>query len=413
VDVSAELIELQGQPCVLVITRDITETQRLEEQFQQAQKMEAVGRLVGGVAHDFNNILGVIIGYSDLPPGLVDPNSPVNRHFEQIKRASNLAVSLVRQLLAFSRQQVVFPKVLALNAVVHNALDMLKRMVPEDIDISFQPLIPIGSVYADPGQVEQILMNLAVNARDAMPGGGKITIETGNAELDAHYVSQHPGSRAGQYVVLIVGDTGCGMDERVQSRIFEPFFTTKKVGQGTGLGLSTVYGIVKQSGGTIFVYSELGKGTTFKIYFPRVEQREAKPEHVLQSQEEIEFPAGFETILLVEDNEPMRELAVSILEGAGYRVIEAGNAESALDILRSSEPRIDLLITDVVMPGKSGVELLEQARVADQNLHALFMSGYTGEQVASRGHVLHETAFLQKPFTRSSFLKKVRSALHS
>jgi two-component system cell cycle sensor histidine kinase/response regulator CckA len=412
VDVSAELIELQGQPCVLVITRDITETQRLEEQFQQAQKMEAVGRLVGGVAHDFNNILGVIIGYSDLPPGLVDPNSPVNRHFEQIKRASNLAVSLVRQLLAFSRQQVVFPKVLALNAVVHNALDMLKRMVPEDIDISFQPLIPIGSVYADPGQVEQILMNLAVNARDAMPGGGKITIETGNAELDAHYVSQHPGSRAGQYVVLIVGDTGCGMDERVQSRIFEPFFTTKKVGQGTGLGLSTVYGIVKQSGGTIFVYSELGKGTTFKIYFPRVEQREAKPEHVLQSQEEIEFPAGFETILLVEDNEPMRELAVSILEGAGYRVIEAGNAESALDILRSSEPRIDLLITDVVMPGKSGVELLEQARVVDQNLHALFMSGYTGGQVASRGHVLHETAFLQKPFTRSSFLKKVRSALH-
>ena len=412
-EVSAELIELEGQPCVLAITRDITETQRLEAQFRQAQKMEAVGRLVGGVAHDFNNILGVIIGYSDLPPGLVAQESPVNRHFEQIKKASNRAVSLVRQLLAFSRQQVVFPKVLDLNGVVHNATDMLKRMVPEDIAISFRPIIPIGNVYADPGQIEQILMNLVVNARDAMSGGGKITIETGNAELDEHYVSQHPGSRAGQFVVLTVGDTGCGMDESLQSRIFEPFFTTKEVGQGTGLGLATVYGIVKQSEGTIFVYSELGKGTTFKIYFPKVEQQESKPEQLLQCQDETEFPAGSETILLVEDNELLRELAVSILQGAGYRVIQAENAETALDILRGSEPGIDLLITDVVMPGKSGVELLEQARVIDSRLHALFMSGYTGDQVASRGHVLHEAAFLQKPFTRSAFLKKVRSALHS
>jgi CheY-like chemotaxis protein len=315
--------------------------------------------------------------------------------------------------LAFSRQQVVFPKVLDLNAVVHNAIDMLKRVVPEDIAISFRPIIPVGNVYADPGQIEQILMNLAVNARDAISGGGKITIETGNAELDEHYVSQHPGSRAGQFVVLTVGDTGCGMEESLQSRIFEPFFTTKEVGQGTGLGLSTVYGIVKQSGGTIFVYSELGKGTTFKIYFPRVEQQEAKPEQLMQSQEETEFSTGSETILLVEDNEPLRELAVAILQGAGYRIIEAGDAETALDILRGTEPGIDLLITDVVMPGKSGIELLEQARVIDPKLHALFMSGYTGDQVASRGHVLHETAFLQKPFTRSSLLKKVRSALHS
>ena len=412
-DVSAELIELEGQPCVLVITRDITETQRLEAQVLQAQKMEAVGRLVGGVAHDFNNILAVIIGYSDPPPGLVAPESPVNRHFEQIKKASNRAVSLVRQLLAFSRQQVVFPKVLDLNALVHNATDMLKRVVPEDIAISFRPLIPLGNIYADPGQIEQILMNLAVNARDAMSGAGNITIETGHAELDEHYVSQHPGSSAGEYVVLTVGDTGCGMDERIQSRIFEPFFTTKEAGQGTGLGLSTVYGIVKQSGGTIFVYSELGKGTTFKIYFPRVEQQEAEPEQLLPSQEEVEFPVGSETILLVEDNELLRELAVTILQDAGYRVIEAGNADSALDILRGPEPGIDLLITDVVMPGKSGVELLEQARVIDPKLHALFMSGYTGDQVASRGHVLHEAAFLQKPFTRSSFLKKVCSALHS
>lgn len=409
-DVSAELIELEGQPCVLAITRDITEAQRLEAQFRQAQKMEAVGRLVGSVAHDFNNILSVIIGYSDLSLDLVAPGSPVNQQLEQIKKASNRAVLMIRQLLAFSRQQVVFSKILDLNAVVHNVTDMLKRMVGEDVAISFRPSTPIGNVRADPGQIEQILMNLTVNARDAMSGGGAIIIETGNAELDAHHVSRHPGSRAGQFVVLTVTDTGCGMDESVQSRIFEPFFTTKGVGQGSGLGLSTVYGIVEQSEGAIFVDSELGKGTTFKIYFPIVA---AEAEQLVHSQEETEFPGGSETILVVEDSEPLRELAVTMLRGAGYRVIEASNAETGLDILKASDPAVDLLITDVVMPGKSGVELLEQARVVDPGLHALFMSGYTGNQVALRGHVLQEAAFLQKPFTRSSFLKKVRSALRS
>lgn len=407
-DLSAELIEIEGQRCVLAITRDITETIRLEAQFRQAQKMEAVGRLAGGVAHDFNNMLGVILGYSDLSLSLITPGSPVIRHLEQIKKASHRAVALTRQLLAFSRQQVVFPKNLDLNEVVQNVTTMLQRLVGEDVSMSFRPTVPIGSVSADPGQIEQILMNLVVNARDAMPDGGEIIIETGHAELDQHYVSQHPGSHAGQHVVLVVSDTGCGMDENVKSQIFEPFFTTKEIGQGTGLGLSTVYGIVKQGGGTIFVYSEPGKGTTFKIYFPRVD---AKAEHLEQSPAEAEFPGGSETILVVEDDEPLRELAVRMLKDAGYRVIEAGNAEKALNIMKAPEPRIDLLLTDVIMPGKSGAQLLEQARTLHPNLHSLFMSGYTGDLVALRGGLVPEAAFLEKPFTRSSLLKKVRSAL--
>jgi PAS domain S-box-containing protein len=409
-DMAAELIELEGQACVLVITRDVTETQQLEAQFRQAQKMEAVGRLAGGVAHDFNNILGVIIGYSDLSLGLIAPESPANRYVEQIKKASHRAVELTRQLLAFSRQQVVFPKILDLNEVVQNVITMLQRLVGDDVAISYRPTVPIDCIKADPGQIEQILMNLVVNARDAMPKGGEIIIETGHAELDEHYVSKHPGSRAGQHVVLSVSDTGCGMDEKIRAQIFEPFFTTKGIGQGTGLGLSTVYGIVKQGGGTVFVYSELGKGTTFKIYLPRVA---GKAEQLVQSHKEADFPGGSETILVVEDDLPLRELTVSMLQGAGYRVIEAGNAEAALDIVKASEPGIDLLLTDVIMPGKSGAELLELAKAIRPSLRSLFVSGYTGDLVALRGGLVPEAAFLEKPFTRSSLLKKVRSALQT
>jgi two-component system cell cycle sensor histidine kinase/response regulator CckA len=409
-DVSSELIELEGQACVLAITRDVTETLRLEAQFRQAQKMEAVGRLAGGVAHDFNNMLGVIIGYSDLSLGMIAPGSPVNRHLEQIKKASHRAVGITRQLLAFSRQQVVFPKNLDLNEVVQNVITMLQRLVGEDVAMSFRPTVPIGSINADPGQIEQILMNLVVNARDAMPGGGEIVVETGHAELDEHYVSRHAGTHAGQHVVLVVSDTGCGMEESIKSQIFEPFFTTKGIGQGTGLGLSTVYGIVKQGGGTIYVYSEPGKGTTFKIYFPSVA---AKAEQLIPSREETAFPGGSETILVVEDDEPLRELTVRMLQDAGYRVTEAKNAESALDIVKAARPGIDLVLTDVVMPGKSGVELLEQAKAVNPSVHSLFMSGYTGDLMALRGGVVPEAAFLEKPFTRNSLLKKVRSALHS
>jgi PAS domain S-box-containing protein len=409
-DVSAELIELEGQTCVLAITRDITETLKLETQFRQAQKMEAVGRLAGGVAHDFNNLLGVIIGYSDLSLPMLAPESKANRYMDQIKKASHRAVGLTRQLLAFSRQQVVFPKILDLNEVVHNVTTMLQRLVGEDVAMSFRPTVPIGLINGDPGQIEQILMNLVVNARDAMPGGGEIIIETGHAELDEHYVFQHPGSHAGQHIVLSVSDTGCGMDEKIKAQIFEPFFTTKGIGQGTGLGLSTVYGIVKQGGGTIFVYSEPGKGTTFKIYLPRVE---GKAEQLAQSHTEADFPGGSETILVVEDDLSLRELTVSMLQATGYRVIEAGNAEAALDIVKASEPGIDLLLTDVIMPGKSGVELVGLAKAIRPNLRSLFVSGYTGDVVALRGGLIPEAAFLEKPFTRSSLLKKIRSALHS
>ncbi len=286
-EVWAETIEIDGERCVLGITRDITEMHQLEAQFRQAQKMEAVGRLAGGVAHDFNNILGIIMGYSDIALGEITPDTAVRKYLAQIKKASHRAALLTRQLLAFSRQQVAFPRILDLNAVVQNVTTMLLRLVGEDIEIEFRPDPLIGSIKSDPGQIEQILMNLVVNARDAMPTGGKIIVETGHAELDEHYIAQHAGAQAGQHVVLKVSDTGCGMDEATKAHIFEPFFTTKDVGKGTGLGLSTVYGIVKQSEGYISVYSEPGKGTTFKIYFPRVNE---KAEELGSPREESEIP---------------------------------------------------------------------------------------------------------------------------
>jgi two-component system cell cycle sensor histidine kinase/response regulator CckA len=409
-EVSAELIELDGHACVLAIIRDVTEGQRLEMQFRQAQKMEAVGRLAGGVAHDFNNLLSVIIGYSDLTLGLVAPGSPVNRNLEQIKEASNRAVLVTRQLLAYSRQQVVFPKTLDLNEVVENLTSLMQRMVREDIVISFRPTVPIGCISADPGAIEQVLMNLVVNARDAMPDGGEIVIETAHAELDELYVSQHPGSHAGEHVVLLVSDTGCGMEEEIKAQIFEPFFTTKGIGQGTGLGLSTVYGIVKQSEGSIWVYSEPGRGSTFKVYFPRVA---GKAERLVQAPGEAEFPGGSETILVVEDDTPLRDLVVRMLKDAGYRVIAAKGADTALEIVKASDPAIDLLLTDVIMPGRSGAELVEQAKLIQPELHSLLMSGYTGELVALRGGTFPEAAFLEKPFTRRSLLGKVRAALRS
>jgi PAS domain S-box-containing protein len=406
-EVWAESIELEGEPCVLGIVRDVTEVRRLETQFRQAQKMEAVGRLAGGVAHDFNNILGIILGYSDISLGL-DPPSPILKYLTEIKKASQRAALLTRQLLTFSRQQVVFPKLLDLNDVVRNVTSMFLRLVGEDIEIEFRPMTPLGSIKADSGQIEQILMNLVVNARDAMPTGGKILFETAHAELDESYTAQHVGARPGQYVVLMVSDTGHGMNEKTKSQIFEPFFTTKMAGQGTGLGLSTVYGIVKQSDGHILVYSEPGKGTTFKIYFPSVA---AKAEEIIP-RKDTEPPKGAETVMVVEDDETLRELTVKLLRDGGYKVVEAGTGESALLILRDSTLEIDLLLTDVVMPGRGGVELLEDARTGRPNLRSLFMSGYTGELVALRGVAIQETAFLEKPFTKNSLLTKVYSALH-
>ncbi|HYM79101.1 MAG TPA: PAS domain S-box protein [Candidatus Dormibacteraeota bacterium] len=408
-EVWAELIELDGQRCVLAITRDLTEIQLLEAQVRQAQKMEAVGRLAGGVAHDFNNLLGVMLGYADLSLALVPPDNPLNRYLLQITKASGRAALLTRQLLAFSRKQVAFTRILDLNEVVHNATSMFLRLVGEDIAVEFRPTNPLGSIKADPSQIEQVLMNLVVNARDAMPIGGKIIIETAEAEMDEHYVSLHPGSHAGQHVVLVVSDTGCGMDESIKSQIFEPFFTTKALGQGTGLGLSTVYGIVKQSEGYILVYSEPGKGTTFKIYFPRVYE---KAEKLVLSHEEAEPPGGSETILVVEDDDTLRELTVKLLQDGGYRVVEATNADDGLRIMAASLPVVDLLLTDVIMPGTSGVELVKQAREGHPKLRSLFMSGYSDYLVGRQGVLTQDASFLEKPFTKRSLLAKVYAALH-
>ena len=409
-EVWAESIELDGQPCVLGITSDVTEMRTLEAQVRQAQKMEAVGRLAAGISHDFNNILSIILGYSDLSLGLIAPENPVNRYLLQTKKAAERAALLTQQFLAFSRKQVVFPKILDLNDIVHNAINMFLRLVGEDIEIEFRPTIPLGSIKVDPGQMEQVLMNLVVNARDAMATGGKIIIETGEAELDEGYVSRHPGSHAGRHVVLGVSDTGCGMEERIKSQIFEPFFTTKAVGQGTGLGLSTVYGIVKQSEGYILVYSETGKGTTFKIYFPRVIE---KAEALVLSRDVAEPPRGSETILVVEDDKTLREITVKLLQDGGYRVVEAKDAEEALAIMAASQPEVDLLLTDVIMPDKSGAELARQAKESHPHLRSMFMSGYTGDLVGRQGVLMEEASFLEKPFTRRSLLVKVYAALHS
>jgi CheY-like chemotaxis protein len=327
----------------------------------------------------------------------------------ETKKAAKRAALLTKQLLAFSRKQVISPRVLDLNELVRNATEMFLRLVGEDVSVEFRPHGPLSSIKADPGQIEQVLMNLVVNARDAMPKGGKIIIETGEAELDDDYVSLHQGSHAGQYVVLAVSDTGCGMDETIQSQIFEPFFTTKEVGHGTGLGLSTVYGIVKQSEGNILVYSEPGKGTTFKIYFPRVG---AKAEALVSSHDEVEPRGQSETILVVEDDKTLRGLTIKLLLDGGYRVIEAKNGEDALRIMAASEAAIDLLLTDVIMPQKSGPELVKQVEKGHPKTRFVFMSGYSDDMVKRHGLLMQEDSFLEKPFTKRALLVKVYSTLH-
>ena len=409
-EVWMESIELDGQPCLLGITRDVTEIQQLEAQFRQAQKMEAIGRLAGGVAHDFNNILGIIMGYSDISLDEIAAASPASRYISEVKKAAKRGAILTQQLLAFSRKQVVFPKVLDLNDVVQNATRMFLRLVGEDIAVEFRPQASLGGIKVDPGQIDQILMNLVVNARDAMPTGGKILIETAHAEMDQDYASRHAGAHPGRHVVLVVSDTGCGMDETTRSRVFEPFFTTKEVSKGTGLGLSTVYGIVKQNNGYIAVYSEPGKGTTFKIYFPMVGE---KGEELVVDVEDAEPPPGSETILVVEDEKKLREVTVTLLQQGGYRVLEAKDAHDALTVIANSEPGIDLLLTDVVMPEKSGAELVKEARALHPKLRCLFMSGYAGDLVTRQGVVIEETSFLEKPFTKKVLLRKVYLVLHS
>ncbi|MBZ5654100.1 MAG: PAS domain S-box protein [Acidobacteriia bacterium] len=409
VSVSAELIELDGLTCVLAITQDVSETKQLEEQVRQAQKMEAIGRLAGGVAHDFNNVLSVVMGYSDLALERLDPSHPVARNLSQIKKAAKGAAALTRQLLAFSRQQILFPRVLDLNSVVNNLNDMLLRLIGEDVSLTFKAGDGLGSIEADLGQVQQILMNLVVNGRDAMPTGGRIIIETSNVDLQEGYVGANaPAMSPGRYVMLSVSDTGCGMDEKTMAYIFEPFFTTKGPGQGTGLGLSTVYGIVKQSNGNIWVYSEPGAGTTFKLYFPRVE---AYPKSMASPVAELASVGGSETILVVEDDDSLRTLTVALLAGAGYKVLEAANAEMAICLAEEHKEAIDIVLTDVIMPGMSGRELAQRVRALRPEMKVLLMSGYAPDMIARYGAMEPSVALIEKPFTRHSLLAALSTVL--
>jgi len=405
--ISAEIIDVDGVACVLAITQDVTEPRRLENQLRQAQRMGAVGRLAGGVAHDFNNILTVIIGYSELAAARLGSGHGVSRHVNEIKLAAERAASLTRQLLAFSRQQVLYPRILDLNAVVNNLMRMLQRLIGEDVSLSFNAGA-VNHIKADLGQIEQVLMNLVVNARDAMPTGGVISIETSTVDLEQGYVDSHLSVRPGRYVMLSVTDTGCGMDEKTVSQIFDPFFTTKAPGQGTGLGLSTVYGIVKQSDGYIWVYSEPGSGTTFKVYFP--EQTDGKPREI-QAPPQLDLATGSETVLVVEDDEALRKLITTLLAGAGYNVLQASNGDAALQLVRSSDRQIDLVLTDMLMPVMSGIELSAQLREIRPELKVLLMSGYAGDLIARYHAAESEIILIEKPFTRHGLLSRIRAVL--
>ncbi|HZE72632.1 MAG TPA: ATP-binding protein [Pyrinomonadaceae bacterium] len=384
--------------------------QETEEQLLQAQKLEAVGRLAGGVAHDFNNLLTVIMGYSDLL--LMKPNldDRTNEKIQEIKTAADRASALTRQLLAFSRKQVMKPEILDMNVLVHGILKMLGRLIGEDVELIASLDPNVGKVKADPGQIEQVLTNLVVNARDAMPNGGKITIETANVQLDKAYAGMHIAVVPGDYVMLAVSDIGCGMDEETRKHIFEPFFTTKEVGKGTGLGLSMIYGIVKQSGGNIWVYSEPGRGTSFKIYLPLVVAEIREDATKIAGRKTLPGQASG-TILLAEDEAMVRNLARDILEGQGYRVLVAQNGEEAIAICRAETQRIDLMLTDVVMPKMNGQELAQTVRGLRPKMQILFMSGYTDEAIIHHGVLEPGTVLLEKPFTAEELVSKVREVL--
>jgi nitrogen-specific signal transduction histidine kinase/ActR/RegA family two-component response regulator len=394
-----------------VIARDLTQekkAQQLEEQLRQAQKLEAVGRLTGGVAHDFNNLLMVIISYTEMLQDRLASGDGLRKNTEQVLKAAGRATSLTRQMLAFSRKQVLSPQVLDLNAVVDDTAAMLKRLIGEDIELTFFPGIPLWPVKADPGQVTQVLMNLCVNARDAMPNGGKLTIETQNVVIDAQAAGKHPSFSPGNYATIAVSDTGMGMTKEVQERIFEPFFTTKEKGKGTGLGLSTVYGIVKQTGGHIWVYSEVGKGTSFKLYFPK----ENTPATRVALQSARNVNGRGETILLVEDEDSLRELASSYLGEHGYAVLPASNGREALELADRHNGPIHLLLTDVIMPKIGGPELAT-ALASRRGMATLYMSGYTDNAIVNHDVIGSSTAFLQKPFSLNTLGAKVRAVLDS
>lgn len=405
---SFSIMSMVDEHSIYLYGQDITERKQIEEQFRQAQKMEAIGRLAGGVAHDFNNLLTVIIGHSALLLSQLK-DTDLGQDIKQIEKAGERAASLTRQLLAFSRKQVLQPKILDLNGIVSDVEKMLRRLIGEDIDLGIALDPGLGRVKADPGQVEQVILNLVINARDAMPWGGKITIETTNVNLDETYTRRHVGVESGPYVMLAVSDNGIGMDERTLAHIYEPFFTTKGKDKGTGLGLATVYGIVKQSNGHIWVYSEPGQGATFKVYLPRVEESLGVSEASSARARPIR---GSETILLVEDETQVRNLTRKILQENGYTVLEARHGEEALELCQQNEGPIHLLLTDVVMPGgMSGRELAERLLSLRPEIKVLYMSGYTDNAIIHHGVLDAGTAFIQKPFDPNALAHKVRAVL--
>jgi len=407
VEIAAGTFFSGGRKKIIAAVRDITERKHLEDQLRQAQKMEAIGQLAGGVAHDFNNLLTAIIGHAQLGMHTAEENSSIYKDIQEIEKAGQAAADLTRQLLAFSRKQVIRPQVMDLNQELEGMKKLLQRLIRENIDQQIKPSPELLRIMADPGQVEQVIVNLVVNARDAMPGGGRIILETANVELGKDYVNAHQGVKPGRYVMLAVSDTGCGMSEEVRKHIFDPFFTTKPEGQGTGLGLSTVYGIAKQHGGNIWVYSEEGHGTTFKVYLPVAETQEESE----RPTEDKSTPRGSETILVVEDEEVVRKVAVRILSKWGYTVLEASNGRQALELLEEQNAAPDLLVTDVIMPKMGGEKLAEEYRRRFPGAKIIFMSGYTDGAMQQNGLLMPGVELLEKPFTEPSLAQKVREVL--
>jgi two-component system cell cycle sensor histidine kinase/response regulator CckA len=406
--VEGEAGEYNGEACFEVFVEDVTEKRVLEQQLHMAVKMEAVGRLSGGIAHDFNNLLGVIIGYAQVLKRRLKAGEDLFEYAEEIEKAGQRAASLTRQLLAFSRQQVLAPAVLNLNALISDMGKMIHRLIGEDIELVMKLDPAIGSVKADHGQIEQVVMNLAVNARDAMPNGGSMALETAAATFDLAYTRQHPGSKIGSYVMFAVSDSGMGMSAETLIHIFEPFFTTKDLGKGTGLGLATVYGVVKQSGGYVCVESEIGRGSSFKVYLPLIEEPVRVEEAVTPEPESFR---GSETVLLVEDADALRKLSITLLEQYGYRVLSAANGTDALLLARKETRGIDLLLTDVIMPGLGGHALAQRLVALRPGLRVLYMSGYTDSSIAQHGVLEPGISLLHKPFTEEQLVRKIREVL--